>query len=361
MKIDLNPARKWVAFSPEQWRAVEHAAGILDSSTNAEEMLLQDAAHILDEEKPPVERTALPPVWGDTAEMHYLLAYLYLIPHLAEAYAGLGLGEDVLRENLLDLSIWMEDFHRKTGKFGLDGFTWNLQTFRQRLYRVGRLQFMPKTAWFPAKVYRRGTEYISLALDGYRYLHSGEAARNDEPEEWISTLAEDSHTVTGFVISKNGLATRERATLDKKAWHLFLQPGDPVLEIHIPAGSPLTPKAVDASLAAAPGFFREHLGITEPQCLVCASWLLDRALEELAPGSHVAYFASRFTRVPFTSPYAANDFQMFERVFGKRPDHMDAAPRDTGLRRKILDYYAAGKTCRNLAGYIPISTNVEEN
>ena len=359
MKLDLESARRRVAFSPEQWRAVERAAAVPENSAIAEKMLFQDAEHVLDEKNPPVERAALAPVWGEWADMHYLLVYLCLIPNLAECYARLGLGEGALRENLLDLPIWMDDFYRKTGRFGLDGFTWNLQTFRQTLYRVGRLQYMPKAAWLPARVYRRDGQYVSLALDGYRYLDSGEAARNDEPEDWVSTFVEDDRAVTGFVIAGNGLATRERVTLDRRQWQLFLQPGDPVLEIHIPAGSPLTPGAVDASLAAAPGFFREHLGVTEPRCLVCASWLLDRALEELAPGSHVASFAGRFTRVPFASPYVTNDFQMFERVFGQRPPDLSKAPRDTGLRRKILDYYAAGKSCRNLAGYIPISTIVE--
>ena len=84
--------------------------------------------------------------------------------------------------------------------------------------------------------------------------------------------------------------------------------------------------------------------------VTCSSWLLDPQFEDwLKPESNIV----RFLREWYLAPRpGANDGQTFERIFGGPVDDINTAPRDSSLRRAILDHMKAGGRWRSTASVI---------
>jgi hypothetical protein len=73
----------------------------------------------------------------------------------------------------------------------------------------------------------------------------------------------------------------------------------PVLEIHVPAGGPLLPEAVDDSFAEARAFFAAHFPDQNNRYGVMTSWMLDPQLaDHLPPESNILAFQRRFVLKP---------------------------------------------------------------
>lgn len=120
--------------------------------------------------------------------------------------------------------------------------------------------------------------------------------------------------------------------------HVFPE-GTMVLNVHIPAGEPLDPEAVRASMADAPGFFRKCYQKTAA-LFVCHSWLLSPQLKELlGEGSRIMQFQNLF------SVYEVDqERQAEERVFGRLEENPEAYPEGTFLRKKMKTALLEGKT-----------------
>lgn len=135
------------------------------------------------------------------------------------------------------------------------------------------------------------------------------------------------------------------------------------LEVHIPEGGPLDPRACAASYARAAEFFpRRFPGFLDAAAaggelrLNCASWLLDPQLGEYLPeGSNIMRFQRRFTldpgeaeRVPQLDEHglAAPDRGIVEFVFRRlvrTPADVAALPARTTLERAVVAHLAAGR------------------
>ena len=130
--------------------------------------------------------------------------------------------------------------------------------------------------------------------------------------------------------------------------------GTPVLEVHIPAGEPLTPEAVEESLGRAQWFFRTYFR-REHELFTCRSWLLSPALRELlGEDSNILQFKNRF-ELYGTDPAR----QAEERVFGKILEDPADYPEDTALQRDMKRYLLAGNRVDMGCGIIRCR-NVEE-
>lgn len=115
--------------------------------------------------------------------------------------------------------------------------------------------------------------------------------------------------------------------------------GTPVLEVHIPAGEPLDPAAVAASLEQAPAFFRTCFH-REYSLLRCHSWLLCPQLKELLPEqSRILQFQNLFT------VYEEDcERQAEERVFGFLSEDPARYPETTALRKSLKQALLEGRT-----------------
>ena len=116
-----------------------------------------------------------------------------------------------------------------------------------------------------------------------------------------------------------------------------VQPGDPVIAIHIPGGCPLDPKEVKNSLA----LMKSHFANLRPRYAVCHSWFLNPFFAEKLPDGNFAHF-QRLGRLVPQNP--SEEFPWF--VFGKEKaeeiDWQNLKPASR-LQQLIRDEYLAGR------------------
>ncbi|MGC5287622.1 acyltransferase domain-containing protein [Micromonospora sp. DT231] len=134
------------------------------------------------------------------------------------------------------------------------------------------------------------------------------------------------------------------------------QRGGTAIDLHIPEAGPLTPEAVEASLDEARAFFPRHFPDEHYTAFACGSWLLDPQLREYLPAdSHIIRFQQRFVLDPYEEPEGLDaDVEVRRFVFRTLTTPLDELPRDTVLRRAVVDHLAAGRHWRWRRGRFPI-------
>lgn len=192
-----------------------------------------------------------------------------------------GVPADVSRRTLADLGRNMAVYRRRYGRAGVQAPWWLVHHFRGELYQLGRLQFER------ARLGRRtGTALAAAGLD--------------------------------------------------------VGPDSPCLNLHIPDfQGPLTPAAVDRSLALAREFFPLRFGEERPRVVTCHSWLLDTQLRKYLPGdSNIVRFQERF-RIARAQTEPA-DTEPVQFVFGDPELPVEGLPRRTAVERAVGDHLRAG-------------------
>lgn len=111
--------------------------------------------------------------------------------------------------------------------------------------------------------------------------------------------------------------------------------------VHIPEAGPLQPDEVTASFALAGPLLARHYAHGGND-FFCASWLLDPAVVAISgAGSNLGRFACRFTPPLALLP---NDRDpVFYAFHAEPPVDLAALPRDTRLRKGIVEHLEAGR------------------
>ncbi len=160
------------------------------------------------------------------------LAALDALPGMLALHHQRGVTEAISRATAADLALWMTVHRHHHGNWGLSETGWLRHHLSGRLFRLGRLQFM----------------------------------------------------LTHCPDLKNG-----RRPTDP------VQCGEPVLDVHIPAGEPLARTACLASFSQAAAFFADQSW----RGFYCASWLLAPRLPEVLPAvSNIRDFQQLFVPIP---------------------------------------------------------------
>jgi hypothetical protein len=289
----------------------------------------------------PVLTTAL----GNDAGLFNLVVLLSGAPEMQRIHRAHAIPEEVVRATLSDFHLWLGPEQERTGRpyAGLTpvNVAWLSNHVRGNLYRLGRLQFQFATFQGKLRVYRHVASGAVLALsaEGVSYRDDGQIARREEAA-WTSSLAANDREVTGSPIVPTGRAVREPVTLSLAEWRPALMPGDPVLNLHIPSGSPMAHQACGDAFRTALSFFPRHYPDYHFVAFHCGSWILNTWLEEvLPPTSNLV----RFQREVYLYPIALWPPSMIDRAFGKLPEDLGQAPRDTQLRRAVLEVLEAGR------------------
>lgn len=286
------------------------------------------------------------PGLGEHALMFPALPLLAGIPAARELHRARGVPPEIVSATMADIGLWMRRIRARKGRWGLAETHWLVHHVRGSLYRLGRVQFMVGRHWGYVHQFRHATtgEVVLLSRHGMVYMRDGRFdGDNDlhDPEgKWTATLTKASGRVTGHPVQPDGLVRREPMTLEGAEWAEALAPDDPVYDMHIPEGEPLDPDAVAASVARVRPFFAKHFPERPVgRRIVCYAWLLDPIYQTLLPStSNIVGFQRRW----HLSLLWGHDRTAWDRVFGGRPADLAKAPRDTGLRRAILDHYARG-------------------
>jgi hypothetical protein len=303
---------------------------------------------------------------GDDAGMFYFLVLLSGVPHVRRLHAAHAIPRDVVVETMSDVGLNMGRYRAKRGVFGLSpqfAGGWLRNHFRGALYRLGRLQFIPRAFGGGVTAFRgRDGAVLALAQDGIVFRADGQrngaSGVTDTRGIWTSALTRSHRAVCGHPIDPAaGAARREPVTLALDRWQPVLAPGDPALEIHIPAGDPLTPAACADSVRRAAAFFPRHFpDRPAPRAVVSNTWLLDPQLTAyLPPTSNIV----RFLRAFYLYPVDCDAWSAVRFVFGLDIEFGSAGPVDlsalrprTTLERALLAHIAAGKRWRRAGGFV---------
>lgn len=73
-----------------------------------------------------------------------LLAFLYFCENLQAKYEAVGIGEDILIDTLSDLVRWTQVWSELKGELYLGELSWLKTHMSMQLFKLGRLQFLPK-------------------------------------------------------------------------------------------------------------------------------------------------------------------------------------------------------------------------
>ncbi len=268
-----------------------------------------------------------------------LLALLQ-VPVLERAYQELKIEETVLDATLADVGRWMAKERRVAHRFGLTEFGWVMHGLTLELVQLGSLHFMPAPGTLPVHAFQGPEGAVLLAEGGQRYREDGWGALAEGlPEAPVFTTVYEEHDryVVGHLLDRWGRCSPRPIALHTGRYTRLYRPGDLVCEVHIPEGTDLSPQAVRRSFELALTYDRAPF-IGRPQVFTCHSWMLSPQLEQLVPGSRLAAFSRLWHRVALER---AGSAQFWERVFDFTPVTRQQAPRDTQLRRALLDYPGA--------------------
>lgn len=119
--------------------------------------------------------------------------------------------------------------------------------------------------------------------------------------------------------------------------------GTPVLNVHIPARTVLTPEECDRSFALAESFFPRFFPEYHAKAYLCFSWLLYPGMRALlAEDSNIARFAERFSIIGESGDCG----EALCRIYGKRYRRKADYPRNTALQKTACDHLSClGEAC----------------
>ncbi len=283
----------------------------------------------------------------------HLLVALAMVPKLKEVHAAWEVEEEVTHDTASQIRLFSENYRpTHEGRYGLvmGQLDWiRHYVDESRYFRIGRMEYWLKPWRGGAEAYRRNGDGYTLALapDGSRFTRDG-FKQTDPSEEtlhtgWKATLETTDTEVSGYPVSPLGAAENRKVTLPLSEWTHVLTTGTPVLEMHIPSGGGMTPDAYTSSMRGAVEFFRRRFPDEHPVAIVCNSWLFNTQLEEiLPPTANLVRYQKELYLYPV--PSSGNDGLWF--IFLQDPFDPKTAPRDTSLRRAVLDFLDKGNTWR---------------
>ncbi len=351
-----------MAFAPAIHDAFAQAAALLRQQDRAWQTLIHLAARVLTQPRGDLRTQAyMRPgpayeTWGMLADLYRPMVCLTMLPAMIAHHRKLGVDAQITRDTADDLPLWMEDHHRKHGRWGTcDSTGWFCVHLNGELFRLGRLQYEPCTLQGHYHVLiNRQNQSVAMMLANQPFRADGQYATadhgidQDAPGNWTTRFTETSVGYTGHIVDAQGFVRRESQTLPRPEWKILAREGDPALSVHIPARGRLDPAACEASFIQAAQFFRHHFPQFNAKVFCCSSWLMDPQLALLEQGrSNLGQFVKLFQSVPH--PHGNSD-QMFERVFDNQTD-IPTLPRDNSLRRGVLAHLEAGGRWRSANGY----------
>ena len=301
---------------------------------------------------------------GERASLFYLLAYMAALPYAEREYRRRGIGMDIFQATMSDLRIWLCHEFDLDGRWTFRQFNWIWRHLSCELFRLGRMQYMLKPFDGSVSAYRsRATAEIRLLAgpemllrpDGYA-LGAGRSQPRDPfyqerpqsiEETWSPAFEVRPEGWWGHPVSPYGSVLKDALLLPRADWEQVLQQGNTVLDMHIPRSDPFTLEICRDSLRQAFEFFQQQAPERPFKAAYCHTWFFTPQLQHiLPPESNIV----RFQREFYLYPFPGTPGFLWDYVFGEKVRSMSGAPRDTSLRRSVLDWLADGGELFDLAG-----------
>lgn len=304
--------------------------------------------------------------WPDVGDRNPALGYLYLIvaasmvPAVRGLHEARGIDEAVTRDTCNQVAGFCGNHQvAHSGEPGiLPGQLYWLRHYPAgRLFRVGRFEYMVGEYRHAGPVYRHREHdwTVAFADPNSSYTANGlERCDSDVSDTWTPSLTEENGRVRGNPVDPRGVALRTVIELSADEWERVLSPGDPVLDLHIPAGGGMTPERAKDSFTRSFGFFERYVTSASLQSIVCRSWIFNTQLEKRMPGSNLADLMRQVYLLP--SRGSGRDGLFF--VFCRNYDRLEDYPRETRMQRALLDVLEAGDKLRS-TGMMILRRDVE--
>ncbi|NLZ62871.1 MAG: hypothetical protein GX902_03590 [Lentisphaerae bacterium] len=285
--------------------------------------------------------------------------YAQTVPALV-MLGGLKLARQKYREERYEesiikdtLRIYGADLDRKRRANGvptilLNSLNWVRVYMAARLVELGRFNYKLMEdfkAGVVLKNRRTGTKQM-LAPDGAKYNSAGFMLQENDPLAeggWVSEYSENAGYYYGNPVSPKGFALKEVRRYAKEEWEKILEPGDILIDMHIPAGGGMTPERCLDSFRKAVEFFTEKYEGKFKPVFICHSWIFNTQLEEKLPESNLAKLMQQCYLFPASSYGQDGVFFLFGQVTVNPAD----APRDTSVRRAVLEILESGQRLRS--------------
>jgi len=286
---------------------------------------------------------------GAEADLLHSLFVLDSIRLVRQRHAARGVPPDIAQAvNQRHAVAWLKDAEQR-GHIGIADWMpgWLRTVASGHFYRLGRLEFFLERWGYPARAYThvRTQELVLLAESGQRFTDDGYLTGD---LTWTSTLIETDDAIIGTPITPRGVALPQPVRLPRAEWQLALGPGDPVLDLHIPAEGALTLDAIRDALVQAEPFFDRYYPDHQFAAYVCSSWLFSPQLQTmLASDSNIL----RWQHEGYLLPNDGGGADFLTITFGAQSIDIATAPRDTRLRRAVIAHLERGELLR-CGGYL---------
>jgi hypothetical protein len=248
---------------------------------------------------------------------------------------------------------------RNEGRAGAMSFIWYQLAIDAKLYKTTRLQ-MEMFAKFTSKATvfenKKSGETLALAMD--TVVHSsgyilGSAGYTDEEGSFTANIEETDTAFIGHAYGRYGRVAKERSVLDKKDWEKIIEPGDPVVGVHIPPGGGMTDELISRSFEETKELIRDYFPDFDYKAFICGSWLMDDKLcDLLGEDKNISKFCARFDKIGRKSAGRAVFSFVFLLANVSDVDY-NALPENTTLERALKKHYLEGKAIYEVLGYIP--------
>jgi hypothetical protein len=294
----------------------------------------------------------LGPAMGSEASLFYLLVAFRALPPMVAAHARRGIPANVSRAtctHFLESTALYSLTHG--GRLGVHPtmLGWLRHHVRGEICCLGRFEYMAKPFEGRLRVFRhrRHGLVVAIAAGGVTVDATGLGTVPSLPERpgdvWTTIAESFEGRVSGHPIAPEGRVLRAQVHLDAEAWAPVLGPGDPILETHIPPGGGMTPERCVASMREALAFFPRHFPESPFVGFACYSWILNPELAEFySPTSNMVLWQ----RELYLFPIPSNGRAGLQFIFGREDPNPSTAPRDTSIRRALLDRFATGLPLR---------------
>ena len=287
-----------------------------------------------------------------------MLPLLTLIPHIpasVEMYRKRGLTKDEIHRLMRTYKSSIATVHARSGRPGIDKtyYSWLCIYVKAMLFRHDGFNYevKPLPGGMLILKNRKNGELATLPVQ--KKIHAsglifGSAGCTDEEGTFTAALTETKAGYTGFRAIQ-GKIKEERIFFPISEWECILRPDDPILNVHIPRGTDLSPEKTLSSFAGAMTFAQKAYPEFHVSRIFCCSWLLDPAIGALLDGkSKIAAYGDLFERFPVSSAGK----EVFSFVFSRTYSDYRDLPENTRLERALKSLYLQGGYVHAFAGVL---------
>jgi len=291
-------------------------------------------------------------ILGENSTVFYLLVLIAALPLTIKKYQKMGIPEEYAEAICSRARGYYDTYKAGYNRHGINPrqLYWARFYSDGVIFRIGRFEYWPRQLEnkYPFAAYKKhkNGRILTFRTSGLAYNQEGYCLGGNEDPSIAAFTGKYEKTdkyVIGTPINPEGIASAVNVKLDLKKWTQVLGPDDILLELHIPEGGKMTLETCGQSFKDALKFFEQYFPQTRVSAFGTISWIFYPLYEKIMPESNLAAFMRELYLVPW--PSGGTDGFYF--LFGRDYDKQTVYPRDTSVRRAMLDELESGGSLRS--------------